>query len=199
MNVRKLVIVAALALPAAAWAEHGESGMYREYGRVIEVIPLYRSVEVSVPHERCYQDTVRVDHPGRGNAYGHRNRGRGGDDGNPVVRTVAGGVIGGVIGRQFGGGKGRDAMTALGALVGAAVGANAGRDDYRYDDHRTTYYSPATWRTVERCNVAYETRVEQETDGYLVTYEYDGRRFTTRTQSHPGSRLALDVDVRPAG
>jgi len=194
MNVRKLVVVAALCLPAAAWAEHG--GAYREYGRVIEVVPLYRTVEVRVPHRECYEDYERVEHPGRG-----RGRGHGRDDrGRNVVSTIAGGVIGGVIGRQFGDGRGRDAMTVLGALVGSSVANGASRGDaYRYDDHRSTYYSRASYRTVERCNVAYESRVEQASDGYLVTYEYGGRTYTTRTENHPGQRLALDVEIRPAG
>ena len=195
MNRKTLVVLSMLSLPAAAWADHDGEG-WREYARVTEVTPLYRSVEVSVPHRECYEDYERVEDRGRG-----RGRGHGRTERASPVPILAGGVIGGVIGRQFGDGRGRDAMTAIGALVGAAVANEASRgagyldDDY---DHRRTRYSPARYRSVERCEIAYETRYRQEPDGYLVTYEYEGRMFTTRTDVHPGRRIPVDVEVRPA-
>jgi outer membrane lipoprotein SlyB len=38
------------------------------------------------------------------------------------VGAVAGGVLGGVVGHQFGGGRGKDAMTVVGAVGGAVAG-----------------------------------------------------------------------------
>lgn len=38
------------------------------------------------------------------------------------VGAVAGGVVGGVVGNQFGGGRGKDAMTAIGVVGGAIAG-----------------------------------------------------------------------------
>jgi uncharacterized protein YcfJ len=192
MNRKTLVLMAVLALPAAAWADHDDRESYREYARVVDVTPLYRRVEVSVPRRECYEELERVEYRARGRDHRRSRR-----DASPV-QTIAGGVIGGVIGRQFGDGRGRDAMTVLGTLVGAAVASEAGRDDW-YEDHdrRRTHYSPARYRTVERCEVAYETRYEQQSDGYLVTYEYEGRTFTTRTATHPGRSIAVDVEVRP--
>ena len=193
MNRKTLALLTMLAVPAAAWADPGTEA-YREYARVTEVTPLYRTVEVSVPRRECYEELERIDHPGRG-------RGRGRSDAASPVPVIAGGLIGGVIGRQFGDGRGRDAMTAVGALVGAAVAGEASRSRHGYyddDDYRRTRYSPARYRTVERCDIAYHTRYEREPDGYLVTYEYEGREFTTRTREHPGRRIPVEVEVRPA-
>ncbi len=198
MNRTSIVLAGLLALPVVAWADYGQEG-YREYARVVEVTPLYRTVERTVPRQECYEELERVDHPGRGYGYPREsNR-------SSALPTVAGGIIGGVVGRQFGDGRGRDAMTVIGTIIGAAVASDAARrDDYRdhYDaqpDHRRTRYSRARYRTVERCDVAYETYYEQEPNGYLVTYEYEGRTFTTRTRHHPGRRIAVDVEVRPVG
>ncbi len=193
MNRKTLVLMTALALPAAAWADHDGREAYREYARVVEVTPMYRMVEVSVPRQECYEELERVDRRGRGHDDRYRSRS------NSLVPTIAGGVIGGVVGRQFGDGRGRDAMTVIGTLIGAAV-ASEGSREYRYEDDpglRHTRYSRARYRTVERCEIAYETRHEREPDGYLVTYEYEGRTFTTRTDAHPGRRIAVDVQVRP--
>ena len=196
MNGRSVLLLTLLALPAATWA--GQSGdRYREYATVIDVTPLYRTVPVTVPRRECYEELERIDVPGRG-----RSPRRAGSS-SSAIPALAGGVIGGVIGRQFGDGRGRDAMTVLGTVIGAAVASDVAR--YReleghgeYGDYRQTRYSPARYRTVERCDVAYETHYEQEPDGYLVTYEYEGRTFTTRTARHPGRRIAVEVEVRPA-
>lgn len=42
---------------------------------------------------------------------------------NQVAGAVAGGLIGGLVGNQFGGGRGNDAMTAVGAIGGAVAGS----------------------------------------------------------------------------
>jgi uncharacterized protein YcfJ len=48
-----------------------------------------------------------------------------------------------------------------------------------------------------RCEVTQQTSYEEELVGYDVTYRYQGRIFTTRTQEHPGKRIPVLVDVRP--
>ena len=49
----------------------------------------------------------------------------GGNGGTRAVGAVAGGVLGGVIGHQFGKGRGRTALTIIGATAGAAAGSTA--------------------------------------------------------------------------
>ncbi len=187
-QVRRLVAAAALSLaaglPAGAWANGAPSERYTQYADVVEVTPLYRTVTVSIPREECYEEIQRI----RYEPEPRRHRGT-------AARTVAGGVIGGVIGRQFGDGDGRDAMTVLGTLIGAAVGHDSARA--RHEAAYAATPRRARYRTVERCEIREELRTERELDGYQVTYEYMGREFTTLTESHPGSRIAIEVELTP--
>ncbi|MGZ3437954.1 MAG: glycine zipper 2TM domain-containing protein [Caldimonas sp.] len=97
--------------------------------------------------------------------------------------ALIGAIIGGVVGNQFGHGAGRAAATGLGVVAGSAIGNQAEINN-----------NPGQAVPVRNCRTvsAYENRVV----GYDVVYEYHGQRYTTRTQSDPGPRLA--IDVRPA-
>ena len=88
-------------------------------------------------------------------------------------------------------------MTVVGTLVGAAIGHQS--------SHRSHYepnYTRAGYRTVshpvERCEVRYLTQERRELEGYRVTYRYGGRNYTTRTLTHPGTRIRVQVEVTPA-
>lgn len=102
-------------------------------------------------------------------------------------RTTGGGallgtVIGGLAGSAIGNGGGRVAATAIGAMGGAIVG------------NQVEANGQPSYQTVRRCST--ETVYENRTVGYDVTYEYAGRRYTTRTAQHPGQWM--DVTVQPA-
>lgn len=45
-----------------------------------------------------------------------------------VAGSIIGGIIGGVIGHEFGDGRGRTAMTIIGATAGALIGGQLARD-----------------------------------------------------------------------
>ena len=94
--------------------------------------------------------------------------------------ALVGAIIGGVVGNQFGHGAGRAAATGLGAVAGAALG-----------NHAELSNSPGQVVPVRDCRTvsSYENRVI----GYDVVYEYHGQRYTTRTASDPGPRIAIDV------
>jgi len=100
--------------------------------------------------------------------------------------ALVGALIGGAVGNQFGGGMGRAAATGLGVVAGAALGDRAEANN-----------NPPVAQTVRRCQQVsqYENRVV----GYDVVYEYNGQRYSTRMAQDPGSRIALDVSVAPAG
>ena len=97
--------------------------------------------------------------------------------------ALVGAIIGGVVGNQFGHGGGRAAATGLGVIAGSAIGNQAELNN-----------NPGQVVPVRDCRTfsSYENRVV----GYDVVYEYHGQRYTTRTASDPGPRLA--IDVRPA-
>ena len=178
------------AVPALADRDSRSYEGYRseryDYARVVDVQPIMRQVSVETPVRECWEETRyrEYDHYDRR----HRSGGAGG--------AIAGGIIGGVIGHQFGSGRGNDAMTVLGTLIGAAVGSDSGRGHHSGRDHRG--YSTESY-PVERCDVRYETRLEERIDGYRVTYVYNGQRLTTRMPNDPGDRIRVRVSVRPAG
>jgi uncharacterized protein YcfJ len=99
--------------------------------------------------------------------------------------ALVGALIGGALGNSMGAGFGRAAATGLGIVAGAAVG-----------DNIEAANSPSVATTVRRCNTV--TRYENRVIGYDVTYDYNGRRYVTRTAQPPGERIALNVTVAPA-
>jgi len=144
-----------------------------DYAPVTRVEPIVRQVRIETPRRECYDDVRYVD------------------ERPPQVagRTLLGGIIGGVIGHQFGSGHGRDAATVAGAVIGAAVGNDSARRQYGTDTRE---------ERVERCNVRYDHEYEERIDGYRVTYEYNGREYTTRMPYDPGERIKVRVAVAPA-
>ena len=174
----------------SALADDGDRGRGRGHGhgygrgqghgamvvsaRVVGVEPMVRYVTVNRPREQCWNEVVHE--PVR--PYG------------VAGPTFAGSVIGAAIGRQFGSGNDRDALTVIGAVAGGAVA-----------HQRAVRNGAAATRevSVQRCEVVNDRVTEQIVDGYLVTYRYDGRNYTMRTDRHPGDSVQLAVDVRPVG
>lgn len=156
-----------LALPVLA-------GQRVEYGQVVRVDPIIEVVRISEPRTVCWDEAVT-----------HRaasNRSR--------TPDVLGAVIGGAVGNQFGSGSGRTAMTVAGAALGASIGR-----DYSRATHPggSRYYT-----TVEqRCRTEHGFREEERIRGYDVTYRHRGELHRTRTSTHPGDRIPLQVSVRP--
>jgi uncharacterized protein YcfJ len=153
-----------------------------DYAKVIDVQPLTTRVRVTTPQRACWDET-RVDERGYGNG--------------PLPRSTAGGavlgaVIGGVLGHQIGHGRGRDAATAAGVVIGAAVGGQQAQRRAAQAAGGPREY------TVQRCETRYQETWEERTDGYRVTYVYNGRRQVTEMPNRPGDRIRVRVDVSPA-
>lgn len=139
---------------------------YGDYGRVVNARPIYRQVAVDVPRESCRVRTVA----------------RESRDGDSFTGTVVGGLVGAAIGHEIGNGRGT--ATAVGGLIGASIGNDAGsRKTVRYRDQ-------------EVCQTRYTTEYENRIIGYDVRYSYQGRIYQTRTDRHPGDRIALSVALR---
>jgi uncharacterized protein YcfJ len=66
-----------------------------------------------------------------------------------------------------------------------------------YDSARKNY-SEFEEQVVQRCSVRYETEYEERIDGYRVTYQYNGRSYTTRLPYDPGEKMRVRVAVAPA-
>lgn len=161
-----------------------QGGAEYDYARVVDVEPLTRRIRVSEPRRECWNET-RVDN---GPYYNGPDRKRG-------VSTVVGAVIGGVLGSQVGHGRGRDAATVAGAVIGGAIG----RDQAERRAAQRGYGGPPVREyTVERCEVRHVDSWEERTDGYRVTYVYNGRKGVTELPYRPGDRIRVRVDVTPA-
>ncbi len=181
---RALIVVTGLTAAAAAlaapppWSNSRHNRSHYEdydYARIVHVEPIVHRVRIETPRRECWDETRYVE------SRPHIS--------DPAVgaRTLLGGIIGGVIGHQFGSGSGRDAATIAGAVIGSHVG---------YDSARR--HVGAEERIVTRCATRYEKEYEERIDGYLVTYEYNGRRHTTRMPHDPGSTMRVRVAVAPA-
>lgn len=151
---------------------------YQDSARVTRVSPRFEQVDN--PQEQCHMDIERVEP--MNNGAGNQGRNLGG--------TVIGGIAGALLGSQIGGGNGRTAATAVGAIGGALIG------DQVANGAGGNQYQGATERQVRRCSTV--NRPEQRAAGYDVSYQYQGRNYTTLMQQAPGRNLRVNVTVTPA-
>ena len=185
---------------------------YYDYARVVRVDPVMGAGYGNASSQRCYSESDRgyardgyYDQNGnyRSNGY-NSSQGNGGyydqygnyrqnagSNAGRTVATVIGGIAGAVLGSKVGGGSGQVAASAIGTMVGGMAGRQV------YDNaHR-----PQRTATVQVCDPVpvngYDGNANNVATGYDVTYEYAGRRYTTRTSYNPGDRIRVRVDVRP--
>lgn len=93
--------------------------------------------------------------------------------------AVAGGVLGGVVGHQMGGGKGRDAMTVLGAVGGGLAGNEVEKRQRATTSYRVKVrMEDGTTRTLEQAqSIAVGTRVS--VDGQRLRARGDAPESTS--------------------
>jgi len=183
VNANRIIIIALVAAFNLSVANagdqrgrHEQAGVYYAYGKVTDVQPILRTVQVTTPRETCWDEQIRQTHYGPGQ---HRS----------FTSTVVGGIVGGVVGNQFGSGSGQDAMTVAGALLGASIGRDAA--------YRRHAYTRTSYATERRCEIEEVVHEEQRLEGYQVAYKFEGRNYVTRTDSDPGKTIRLRVQVNP--
>jgi len=173
-------------------ADAREESPHYEWARVISVDPIIERYAEPESREVCYRAPVEVAEPRyvyepRGYYRGHRDT---------TGATLAGALIGGALGNLAGKGDGRKAATLAGAVIGGSIAHDSARRDRHYYGGG---YRPAgvTYRTEyeRRCEERTSYRDEERVSGYDVTYEYQGRRYHTTTDAHPGSRIRVEVSV----
>jgi uncharacterized protein YcfJ len=146
-----------------------------EYADVIESTSVYRTVEVTVPREECWNEEVAS----------HRRA-------RPESRTPAllGTIIGGALGNAVGHGK---SNKRVGTVVGAVLGHSIGRDIVAANSHgRVTEYE-----TVRQCEAIYDYHEEERLIGYQVRYRYNNEDYSVRMDNDPGQQVRVRVDVQP--
>jgi uncharacterized protein YcfJ len=146
-----------------------------EYAQVIESRPVYKSVEISMPHEECWNEEVA-----------HTSRARS----NSRTPALLGTIIGGALGNAVGHGK---SNKRVGTVVGAVLGHSIGRDIVagNSQDREMRY------ETVRQCETVYEYREEERLVGYQVVYLYNDEEYSVRMDSDPGEQVRLKVNVQP--
>ena len=171
------------AIPASGRVEYAqvvgvEPVLEREklYATVIGSEPVRESSTTSNPQQVCEDVVVQERLPERDGNFGG---------------TVAGAVIGGLVGNQIGGGNGRKAATVGGAVAGGYIG---NRVDRRHVGGQVVN------RTDRRCRTVNNSSTSSRTVAWNVTYRNpDGTTGTMRTESKPGSRIALGEDDKTVG
>lgn len=142
---------------------------YYDTARVLSVTP--QTERINTPRQDCRTDYDRDVY------YDSGKRDVGG--------AILGGITGGLIGSQIGKGRGRIAGAAVGAAAGAIVGDRIDNSDRRGYAGRPVErcVSIDDWHTVNR--------------GYLVTYRYNGRDYTTTMPHDPGRNVRVRVAIAP--
>lgn len=163
--MRYLPTLATLVLLAGDVASADPS---HRYGRVLHTEPIYATVQVAVPRERCWQ--VR-DAAGNG--------------GRRLAGGLVGGIAGGVVGSQVGSGDARVVATIAGTVLGALIGNRIAADLERDADRQ------------RRCETVTRHEPREELVGYRVKYRYRGRIYHTRTEQDPGRRIRVAHDLHP--
>ena len=182
---------------------------YTEYGDVIDVQPVYQDIRVREPRQECWIETqqklVGYESPRYQSQRYERRQAHRNYERHSTGGTVVGSIIGGVIGNQIARGSNRGTRTGAtiaGAIIGGAV-ANESRGNvirHRNPPARRVQQGAPIYETVEveRCKQVSQSRLEQRIQHYDVTYRYQGRTYTTRTDRDPGRRIELQVSVAPA-
>ena len=170
--MKKLVIIATVISIFGSVVFAGNS---RIQATVVDMKETYTDVIKNVPENVCSIVEVPV----------YEERQVGGASSGDVL---AGAIIGGVIGNQFGNGKGKDAMTVLGAIVGA--------DSVNKNGRKETVI--VGYRQQEQCTTEYVRQVVSVRGDNVVTVETDdGQRFQFNTKSwyKRGTIVFLNVSM----
>jgi uncharacterized protein YcfJ len=176
--ISALILAAAVGVSGCAsagphWARHDDRHDLREVARVVAVEPIYETVRIAIPRERCWEER----HP----HVTYRDR-------NSYTGPLVGAIVGGVVGNRFGGGSGKTAMTIAGTLLGASI-ANDLDNGTRSVAHRP--------RRELRCETVDEYETREEIVAYRVKYRYKGHIYHTRMDHDPGDTIRLNVTVDP--
>lgn len=138
---------------------------FYDNARVISVAP--QTERVNLPLQNCHTEYITETY----------------SEPKSPAGAIIGGIAGGLLGSQIGRGNGRIAGAAVGAGVGAVVGDRVGNDQT----------GNTTTRPIERCSTVDNWQIVNKV--YLVTYQYNGRTFTTVTDSDPGPNIQVRVSV----
>jgi uncharacterized protein YcfJ len=155
-------------LMASTFATQAMADDYFDNAPVLSVTPQVE--RVNTPRQECHTEYVRESYSNNSSPAG----------------AIIGGIAGGLLGSTIGKGDGKIAGAAVGAGVGAIVGDRVGNNQA----------NGVVDRPVDRCVTV--DNWQNVSRGYLVTYRYNGRDFTTVTDENPGNTIKVRVGVNDA-
>ena len=155
-------------LMASTIASQAMADDYFDNAPVLSVTPQVE--RVNTPRQECHTEYVRESYSNNSSPAG----------------AIIGGIAGGLLGSTIGKGDGKIAGAAVGAGVGAIVGDRVGNNQA----------NGVVDRPVDRCVTV--DNWQNVSRGYLVTYRYNGRDFTTVTDENPGNTIKVRVGVNDA-
>jgi len=171
ITISALAAIVTLSSPSVfAGKSHYKNDNYRyqDSARVTHVEPIYKYGRTATPYKNC-----RDQYSNGQNRYYRNNY-------TPVI-------VGGVIGNQFGDGNAKIATTLVGTVIGGVIA-------HKLDYNNQSYYG---YQDQSDCLINRRHHNKQKIDGYRVTYKYQGKKFTTIMDHHPGKRIPISVSVRP--
>jgi uncharacterized protein YcfJ len=121
---------------------------------------------VKTPRQECHDEQVTHTKPVK--------------DQNRIAGTGIGAVVGGLLGSRVGGGNTR----IVTGLAGAAAGGYAGNKIQQKMQQGDTYTT-----TEQKCVTVYDSH--QESTGYDVVYEWDGKRHRVHMDHDPGREIPV--------
>lgn len=167
----RVTVLASALVTAVFTAPAMANDQYSDAARVLSVTP--QTERVNMPRQECRTEYQQQ-------SYSNNNQ--------SIAGAVIGGVAGGLLGSTIGRGNGRVAAAAVGAGVGAMAGNSIGNNQNNGVTTRSVpvqnCYQVDNWQTVN--------------SGYLVTYEYNGRTYSTVTDTRPGNTIDVNVAVSPS-
>ena len=130
----KRLLTGSVAASGLVLASLGQAATY-DQAKVLDVNPIYQTVNVRVPVEACWEEEVPL----------HRQHPR------SATAPIVGAIIGGAIGNAVGNGK---RNRQVGTVVGAVLGGSIGADIARHGRHRShgEYTTRQVWYSVRDAN-----------------------------------------------
>ena len=137
---------------------------------------VYKTIEIQnrVANRTCSEVDVPI--------YGNTGKAQTGE-------VLGGAIIGGILGNQVGGGKGKDAMTVLGAIIGADVANKRAVTGQR---------QIVGYRQEENCRKISFYETHERLENYRITYEFNGIQATSFTQNQykVGDRIPVTISIQ---
>lgn len=175
VNRKKIANRVALGSLALMLATSSFADTRYEYAQVVESRPIYKTVEISMPQEECWNEEIA-----------HTSRARS-DSRTPAI---LGTIIGGALGNAVGHGK---SNKRVGTVVGAVLGHSIGRDIVAGNSQDRV----VRYETVRQCETVYEYREEERLVGYDVVYRYNNEDYSVRMDDDPGEQVRIKVNIQP--